>query len=153
MKILDWLISLADNLFRLLIANGRLPERERSLNQQAQIYGNSVTMAVRDSYASVDAKSAAILQHVSIMIAVSGLLYSQASIAPTFAKIFLGEMLVYIFLALFCLRLLMGKNLYQTNSETLNVVAKDALVDVTAQLTFLVTIILVTTVIVETFTK
>ncbi len=82
------------------------------------------------------------------MIAVSGVLYTQAS-KPLFQYLFIAEMLLYVILALFCLRLLMAQHVSSAYDDVQNVAAKEAFVDLTAKLTFLISVGLVLTVIFE----
>ena len=82
------------------------------------------------------------------MIAVTGALYSWTSVA--FLKLLFGvETLLYVLLAVFCLRLFMAQDHSVSLSDTQNVVMREALLDLTAKLTFFVSIILIGTVLIE----
>ncbi|MFZ3310303.1 MAG: hypothetical protein WA280_13145, partial [Xanthobacteraceae bacterium] len=59
------------------------------------------------------------------------------------------ETLVYVILALFCLRLFMMQHHSGQFSDTQNVVAREAMLDVVAKFTFLISIFLVGTVLLE----
>jgi hypothetical protein len=151
-KLLDAMISKFDALTLRPSTAKDLRQREKEFRDEASLYGNAVTRAVYEAYDSIDAKATAILQHVSIMIAVSGVLYSQAA-SSLFRFLFIGEMLIYIVLALFCLRRLMAQHMSPSYSDTLNVVAKEAVLDLTAKLTFLISVALILTVIGEVVAK
>ena len=147
MKFLDKMIAGFDALTLLFIKHEELKEREAKLPTVIHSYDSSPSKLVRDSYASVDTKATAVLQHVSIMIAVTGILYSQAT-RSVFKLLFGAETLLYVVLALFCLRLLMAQ-FQSTTSETINVSAKEATLELTAKLTFLISVVLIVTVLIE----
>lgn len=104
--------------------------------------------AIYNAYDSIDTKATAILQHVSIMIAVTGILYSWTEVS-FFKTLFGLETLSYVLLAILCLRLFMEQSHSDQFSDTENVVAREALLDLVAKLTFLVSLFLIGTVIVE----
>ena len=151
MKFLDAMISKFDALTLWSSTDQNLRQREKEFNEEAQLYGNAVTRSVNEAYDSIDAKATAILQHVSIVIAVSGFLYAQAS--SFFRFFFIGEMLLYVVLALFCLRLLIAQQMSSSFSDPRNVVAKEAVLDLTAKFTFLISVTLVLTVVAEVAIK
>jgi hypothetical protein len=151
-KFLDAMISKFDALTLRSSTDEDLQQREKEFREEAGLYGNAVNMSVNEAYDSIDAKATAILQHVSIMIAVSGLLYSQAA-SVFFRFSFIGEMLLYVVLALFCLRLLMAQHMSPSYSDTKNVVAKEAVLDLTAKFTFLISVALILTVVTEVAAK
>jgi hypothetical protein len=150
-KLLDAMISNFDSLTLRSSTEDDLQKRDKEFRDEISVYGNAVIRAVNEAQDSIDAKATARLQHVSIMIAVSGLLYSQA---VSFLRFFFaGEMLLYIILALYCLRLLMAQQLSPAHSDTQNVVAKEAMLDLTAKITFLISVALVLTVVAEVVVK
>jgi hypothetical protein len=146
------MIAKFDFLSRLSCSNEELQKRDKEFRSEVTLYNNLNTKAVYEAYDSIDTKATAVLQHVSIMIAVSGVLYSQAA-SKIFQMLFIGEMLLYIVLALFCLRLLMPQHVSPSYSETQNVVAKESVLDLTAKLTFLISVALILTVIAEVAAK
>lgn len=148
MTFLDGMISKFDALTLRFISDAGVKQRETEVSSEVSSYDSSFSKFIRDAYASVDTKATAVLQHVSIMIAVTGILYSQAT-GPVFRLLFGAETLLYVVLALFCLRLLMAQSHSKQFGETKNVAAKEAALELTAKLTFLVTILLIVTVIVE----
>ncbi len=152
MKFLAAMISKFDALTLRSSTDEDLRQREKEFMAEALLYNNTVNRSVNEAYDSIDAKATAILQHVSIMIAVSGLLYTQAT-SSVFRFFFMGEMLLYVVLALFCLRLLMAQHMSPSYSETKNVVAKEAVLDLTAKFTFLISVALVFTVVAEVVAK
>jgi hypothetical protein len=99
---------------------------------------------------STDVRSTAILQHVSIMIAVCGLLYSQSENGSCFRFVFAIELLCYVLLTLFCLRLLLdrsGNDQQERPDLQKEALWKEKVQYRTGQLTFLVTVALAITVI------
>jgi hypothetical protein len=151
-KFLDAMISTFDTLTRRSSTEEDFRQREKEFRDETSLYGNAVTRSVNEAYDSIDTKSTAILQHVSIMIAVSGVLYTQAT-KSLFQYLFIGEMLLYVLLALFCLRLLMTQHISSSYDDVQNVVAKESFLDHTAKLTFLISVALVITVIAEVTAK
>ncbi|RTM06371.1 MAG: hypothetical protein EKK33_32745 [Bradyrhizobiaceae bacterium] len=151
MKYLDAMISRFDALTLRFSSDQDLKQREEEFRNEIPLYANAANRLVNEAYDSVDTKATAILQHVSIMIAVSGLLYSQAASFLRF--FFVGEMLLYIILALYCLRLLMMQHVSPAYSDVQNAVCKEAVLDLTAKLTFLVSVALVLTVVAEVLVK
>jgi hypothetical protein len=151
-KFLDAMISTFDTLTRRSSTEEDFRQREKEFRDETSLYGNAVTRSVNEAYDSIDTKSTAILQHVSIMIAVSGVLYTQAT-KSLFQYLFIGEMLLYVLLALFCLRLLMTQHISSSYDDVQNVVAKESFLDLTAKLTFLISVALVITVIAEVTAK
>jgi hypothetical protein len=145
---LSEMISKFDALTLRFIPDNRLQRREAEFSKETSIYDNNFSRAIHDAYGSIDTKATAVLQHVSIMIAVTGILYSQAS-AAIFKWLFGAKTLLYVVLALFCLRLLMAQHHSPIFGEAMNVAAKEATLDLTAKLTFLVSIVLIITVVVE----
>ena len=81
MKFLDAMISRFDALTLRSSTKEDLSEREKEFREEATLHGNAVNMTINEAYDSIDAKATAILQHVSIMIAVSGILYSSIGLA------------------------------------------------------------------------
>jgi hypothetical protein len=146
------MISSFDALARQSSTAENLRQRAKEFRAEAQIHGNALTRSVNEAYDSIDVKSTAILQHVSIMIAVSGVLYTQAG-RSLFQYLFIGEMLLYVVLALFCLRLLMTQYISPSYDDVQNVAAKESFLDLTAKLTFLISVALVLTVIAEVAAK
>ena len=130
MKFLDLMISKFDALTLRSSSDEDLQKRDKEFRDEIPLYANTVNRSVNEAYDSIDTKATAILQHVSIMIAVSGVLYSQAASFLRF--FFVSEMLLYIILTLSCLRLLMMQHLSPSYSGTQNVVAKEAVLDLTA---------------------
>jgi hypothetical protein len=130
----------------LALRLARLTSGEKPGQRVKAFTHDQTPRAVYDAYDSIDSKAAAILQHVSIMIAVSSILFVEAS--QRFLKnIFVCELLLYICLALSCLRLLMNQDVFRDQNK--NVVAKEDVLDLTAKVTFLLSIVLVITVIAE----
>jgi hypothetical protein len=152
MRPLDWMISTFDAGVLRAFGKEELQKRDKEFRAETLLYSNAQNRSVNEAYDSIDTKATAVLQHVSIMIAVSGVLYSQA-VSSVFGVIFVGEMLLYIILALLCLRLLMAQHFSGKFSDTQNVVAKEALFDLTAKLTYLISIVLILTVAVEVLVK
>jgi H+/Cl- antiporter ClcA len=146
------MISTFDALTRRSSTAEDLRQRAKEFRDEAQLRGNAITRSVNEAYDSIDVKSTAILQHVSIMIAVSGVLYTRAA-RSLFKYLFIGEMLLYVVLALFCLRLLMTQHISSSYDDVQNVAAKESFVDLTAKLTFLISVALVLTVIAEVTAK
>ncbi len=104
---------------------------------------------ISSSLTTTDARSTAILQHVSIMIAVCGLLYSQSDKGSCFRFVFAVELFCYVLLTLFCLRLLLDRS--GNDRENRPDLQKEALWKekvqyITGQLTFLITVALAITV-------
>ena len=151
MKFLDWLISFIDGI-TLRISAEQLNERSKKTQLLVGGYDSGPARFVRDSFASIDAKATAVLQHVSIMIAVSGILYTQAT-GKFFGFLFALEMLIYVVLAVFCLRLLMTKYVPGATSEIDDTLAKDAVFDAVAKLTYFLSLVLVVTVVLELVVK
>jgi hypothetical protein len=152
MSILSDMISVFDRAAIWSQSDNDLIGRETEFRNDIARYTDNGRKSINEAYDSIDTKATAILQHVSIMIAVSGVLYSTAT--PKFLQvIFVCEMLLYVGLALCCLRLFMTQHMSPTRSETFNVVAKEAFLDLTAKITFLVSIALVLTVIAEVIWK
>ena len=151
MKFLDLMISKFDALTLRSSSDEDLQKRDKEFRDEIPLYANTVNRSVNEAYDSIDTKATAILQHVSIMIAVSGVLYSQAASFLRF--FFVSEMLLYIILTLSCLRLLMMQHLSPSYSGTQNVVAKEAVLDLTAKLTFLISVALVLTIVAEVVVK
>jgi hypothetical protein len=147
MTFLDSMISKFDALVLYFVPDSQLKQREEEFWTEMGSLSSDSKKAIYEAYDSIDTKATAVLQHVSIMIAVTGILYSQASRA--FKWFFGTETLVYVILALFCLRLLMVQHHSSNFGDTKNVVAKEALLDVTAKLTFLISIVLIATVLIE----
>jgi hypothetical protein len=144
MKALDEMISRFDSLTLRLVSSRELREREEEFRTETPV----ASKAIYEAYDSVDTKTTAVLQHVSIMIAVTGILYSQTG--SLLFKWFFGlETLCYVLLALLCLRLLMSQHHSPTFPDTMNVAAKEATLDLTAKLTFLVSVFLIGTVVLE----
>jgi hypothetical protein len=150
-KFLDSMISTFDALTLRSATDEDLQTREKEFREEILLYSNTVNRSVNEAHDSIDTKATAILQHVSIMIAVSGVLYSQAASFLRF--FFVSEMLLYIILTLYCLRLLMAQYMSPSYSDTQNVVAKEAVLDLTAKLTFLISVALVLTVVAEVVVK
>ncbi len=149
MKLLTKMIHCIDALFLRFFFTKSLQEQSyQEFNREASLYDSNLNTLVRDTHASVDTKATAVLQHVSIMIAVSGLLYTQATNA-ILKGIFIAEMLLYVILTLFCLRLLMVQSPSPNFSEISDAAAKQLLLDMTAKLTFVISIALSVTVLVE----
>ncbi|MGB9114268.1 hypothetical protein [Bradyrhizobium sp.] len=151
MKFLDQMISRFDALTLRTSSDADLQKRDKEFRDEAPLYANMLNRSVYEAHDSIDTKATAILQHVSIMIAVSGVLYSQAASFLRF--FFVSEMLLYIILALYCLRLLMAQQMSSSYSDTQNVVAKEAVLDLTAKFTFLISVALVLTVVAEVILK
>ena len=148
MKFLDDIISKFDALVLRSLSATELRERDEEFRKDANNYGDALTRSVYEAYDSIDTKATAILQHVSIMIAVTGILYSQTT--GTFFKSLFGiETLLYVILALFCLRLFMMQHHSGQFSDTQNVAAREAILDIVAKFTFLVSIVLVGTILLE----
>jgi len=150
-KMLNSMISTFDVLTLRSSTDQDLQAKEKEFAEEISLLGNKVNQSANEANDSIDTKATAILQHVSIMIAVSGLLYSLAASFLRF--LFVSEMLLYIILALCCLRLLMTQYMSPSYSKTRNVVAKEALLDLTAKLTFLISVALVLTVVAEAVVK
>jgi hypothetical protein len=148
MTFLNKMISTFDTLTLRLISENELIRREAESTSEIHSYDNAPNKFIRGAYASVDTKATAVLQHVSIMIAVTGILYSQAN-GPVFKLLFGAETLLYVVLALFCLRLLMAQHHSPRFGESKNVAAKEATLELTAKLTFLISVLLIITVLVE----
>jgi hypothetical protein len=150
---LSEMIRAVDGLIlRIFLSDSDLSERNEEFIHETGDYDSNKSTIVRDTYGTIDVKATAVLQHVSIMIAVSGLLYSQAA-SKFFRFGFSGEMLLYVILALFCLRLLMVQHVSPSYSDAQNVVAKEAVLDLTAKLTFMISVALVLTVVAEVVVK
>jgi hypothetical protein len=130
------------------LSKGKLDADEKAFRGEALLRGNATNDTVNGAHDAIDAKSAAILTHVSVMIAVSGILGTQSA-SSVIALLFVVEMLLYVVLALFCLRLLMMQDILPNESNTFNAVAKETVLELTAKLTFLISIGLVLTVVVE----
>ena len=146
MSILDSMISMFDSVVLLKTTEDHLNKRLEEFNK------DKTASKIYEAYDSIDVKATAILQHVSIMIAVTSVLFTQTD--HTILKVaFVCELLFYIFLALACLRLLMAQHMSPKFHETKDVVAKEATLDLTAKLTFLVSIGLILTVIAEVAMK
>ena len=77
------------------------------------------------------------------MIAIASLLFSQS--AKPLKWIFGFEAILYVLIALCCLRLFMAQELSGTLNDTQGLVAKEALFDRIAKITFIVTIAMVIT--------
>jgi hypothetical protein len=152
MSLLDKMISGFDFVALRLQSDSALDNRETEFKRDIAHYNDIGLKSINEAYDSVDTKATAILQHVSIMIAVSGLLYSTAK-NVCLQRIFVAEMLLYVGLALCCLRLFMTQHMAPTKAVTFNVVAKEAFLDLTAKATFLVSIALVFTVVAEVVWK
>jgi len=152
MKLLDVMISKFDDLTLRAIHSSDLQNRENEFNSEAQLLGNATNRLANQTRNSVDTKATAVLQHVSIMIAISGLLYTQSTPTPI-KLLFVTEMLLYVALALCCLRLLMTQSMLPSSSDGRNVVAKEAFFDLTAKFTYFISIILVLTIIAEVIFK
>lgn len=152
MKFLDDMISKFDALMMRSVSSAELTQRDKEFRVEATQYGNAINRSIYDAYESIDTKATAILQHVSIMIAVTGILYSQTT--PSLFKWLFGiETLIYVVLALFCLRLFMMQHHSHQLSDTQNVVAREVFLDVVAKFTFLVSVFLVGTVLLELVTR
>jgi hypothetical protein len=145
-KFLDKTITWFDGAALCLISKEDMEKRDQDFRNQDS--SSPLGKAVYEAYDSVDTKATAILQHVSIMIAVTGALYSWTSTA--FLKLLFGiETLLYVSLAVCCLRLFMAQDHSASLSDTKNVVVRETLLDLTAKLTFFVSIILIGTVLIE----
>jgi hypothetical protein len=140
-------ISASDGLFRRLVSH-EIPKRTKDLSDEVRSYDSPATRQIYEAYDAIDTKAAAILQHVSIMTAVAGVLF-QTTESALFKLIFGFETSLYIILALFCLRLLMVHHLGPHLSDQSDVAAKEALLALTSKFTFLISVILVVVVIAE----
>jgi hypothetical protein len=150
-KFLDLMIARFDALTLQSSSDVDLQKRDKEFREEVPLYANMLNRSVNEAHDSIDAKATAILQHVSIMIAVSEVLYSQA--ASFLRYFFVSEMLLYIILTLCCLRLLMAQHISSSYSDTMNVVAKEVVLDLTAKFTFLISVALVLSVVAEVFLK
>jgi hypothetical protein len=147
-KLLDEMVSRFDSIVLRSVSDEELQNRDKEFVRDAGLYSNTMNRSIYEAYDSIDTKATAILQHVSIMIVATGFLYSLTSV--TFLKILFGaETLLYVVLALFCLRLFMHQNHSKDLSETMNVVARESILDLTAKLTFLISLFLIGTVALE----
>jgi hypothetical protein len=145
-NLLNKTIACFDSAALRLVSKEELEKRDRDLKNEDP--NSALGRAIYEAYDSVDTKATAILQHVSIMIAVTGVLYSWTSIA--LLRLLFGiETLLYVSLAVFCLRLFMVQNHSESLSDTENAVMREALLDITAKLTFFVSVVLIGTVIIE----
>jgi hypothetical protein len=142
MKLLDSMINKFDAVVLLTTTDDDLNHRLGEFNK------DKTASKIYEAYDSIDAKATAILQHVSIMIAVTSLLFSLAAY-PILKVTFVCELLFYIVLALTCLRLFMTQHMSPKFHETKNVVAKEAVLDLTGKFTFLVSIGLILTIVAE----
>lgn len=149
---LSGMMRFADTQILRIFAEDEVAKRVDELSAEIHNYDSSPTKIVRDVYGSIDTKATAVLQHVSVMIAISGVLYSSAS-ALFVRVVFAIEMLLYVALALVCLRLLMSQHFSSTFDERQDAVARQAVFDITAKFTFLVSIALIVMVVVEIFVK
>jgi hypothetical protein len=148
MTVLAALISLFDRLLLCAITAKDLDDREHELKRESNTHDTKIAKLIYDALDSIDTKATAVLQHVSIMIAVSGALYTKAD-SKAFQIIFISEMLVYVLMALLCLRLLMTQCVSSDFEASKDAVAKEAIMDLTSKLTFVVTLALVVSVIAE----
>ena len=140
-----WLRKLVegfDFLAKLLLPKTELKEWRQDLNKDFKEYGSPNTEFVYQAFDSIDTKTTAVLQHVSIMIAVSGVLFTQSTGA---IRIIFGlEMIVYIFLTLFLLRFLMRQHSF-SEDDLWEVARREMLLDLTTQTTFLTSLCLILT--------
>lgn len=143
MKLFDSLIAALDRFLMRFISSEEIDKRDRELTREVGVYDQNRTKIVYEGHDSVDTKSTAILQHVSIMIAIASLLFSQS--AKPLKWIFGFEAILYVLIALCCLRLFMAQELSGTLNDTQGLVAKEALFDRIAKITFIVTIAMVIT--------
>ncbi len=148
MSALTALISLTDRLLLCAIAAKDLTDREHEINREANAHDTKIAKLIYEALDSIDTKATAVLQHVSIMIAVSGALYAKAD-SKFFQIIFVSEMLVYVLMALLCLRLLMTQHVSTDFNPSKDTVAKEAIMDLTSKLTFAVTLALAVSVVAE----
>ena len=151
MKFLDAVIVQFDQLVLQYLASDELQQRKQEFEEEIGRYDTNQNKMVNDAYDAVDTKATAVLQHVSIMIAVTGVLFSQAGV--WFKWLFGTEMLLYVVLALFCLRLLMVQHHSGQFSDIQNAAAKEAILDLTAKLTFVISVVLIITVLAELVVK
>ena len=153
MRFLSEIIRKFDVLIlRVFLSGDDLRARDKEFNDEVGHYDNNLNTMIHDAHDSIDTKTTAVLQHVSIMIAVSGVLYSQAA-SSLFRYIFIAETLLYVVLTLFCLRLLMAQTHSSNFSDTQNATAKEAVLDLTAKFTFLISVALILTVMAELVIK
>jgi hypothetical protein len=150
-KFLDEVISQFDRQVLRFLTSDELQQRKQEFEDEVGRYDSNLNKMINDAYDAVDTKATAVLQHVSIMIAVTGVLFSQAGVR--FRWLFGTEMLLYVVLALFCLRLLMAQHHSGQFSDIQNAAAKEAILDLTAKLTFIISVALIITVLAELVVK
>ncbi len=147
MKSVSTLIGKIDSLLLRPFSDDELNQRYAEFTNEISRRDDAHEKMAREEYDSIDTKAAAVLQHVSIMIAVSSLLLSQAS--KCFKWIFGIEAILYVILALCCLRALTSQHLSGNFNNFQDVTAKQALLDLTTKLTFLLSVVLIITVVIE----
>jgi len=147
---LDKMISGFDRLILSVFSKDSLRKRDEEFKYEDP--SSPLTKAIYEAADSVDTKATAVLQHLSIMIAVTALLLSQVG-AGFFMWLFAIEALLYIALALCCLRLFMDQTLSTSFSSTQNVTTKEAILEFTAKATFFVSVILVFSVLIKLVAK
>jgi hypothetical protein len=145
------MISIFDRLVACLFSKNEVRQRREEFIQDSSSYDSNPNRKVESAYGAIDTKATAILQHVSIMIAVSGLLFSNTG--GFFKWAFGIETVLYVVLTLFCLRLFMPQY-HNVNSSSVeeDVVAKEAILDIAAKFTFLISAILIILVLIKLVT-
>ena len=149
MKFLDGMISKPDAAVMRTITESEIKQRE--FRNEASLHNNLVNRAILEAYDSIDTKATAILRPVPIMIAATGILYS--STHGVFKIRFGFETLFYVLVTMFCLRLFMTRHHATPCSDTENVVMRKAILDLVSKLTFLISVILVGTLVAELVTQ
>ncbi len=151
MKFLDGMISKPDAAVMRTIPESEIKQRDSEFRNEASLHNNLVNRAIYEAYDSIDTKATAILRPVPIMIAATGILYS--STHGVFKIRFGFETLFYVLLTMFCLGLFMTRHHATPCSDTENVVMRKAILDLISKLTFLISVILVGTLVAELVTQ
>jgi hypothetical protein len=134
-----------DKLILFFVRDEERKKRAKLLEADAMDYNSVQKKILYDAYDAIDTKAAAVLQHVSIMTAVAGVLFSQTD-AGFFRWVLGIETLVYLILALSCLRLLMTDQYYEKELSVESVARQEGILEFTAKITFLVSVVLIVTV-------
>lgn len=150
MNILDLIIRGFDWLLSLISRQSIKTMKVEDL--RARPADNEPARVLSESLNATDSRATAVLQHLSIMVALCGILYSQPDSGSTIKFVFVTELFMYLLLTLCCLRLLVDRSTYvifEGRDLEKEALWKEKILYLTVQCTFVTTIALAASVFIK----
>lgn len=145
---LETLVTLLDPLLKKCMGLGDTEANASQMIRRHKQLNSPAGGAAAQSYSTSDAKNTALLTHVSIMIAICGLLFSQEQ-SQAFVWIYGLEIVAYLLIAICCMRGLMSSKLPNHTEYFADAHFKETLFNKCALWAILLTIILAAAVVFE----